>query len=70
MKFDRNNKFDFCYYGQVNSLWLKLSVASKLANKHFWGLSFILLLKVHLKACGYHILHKHTNVIVTFYCWE
>ena len=20
MKFDRSNKFDFCYYGQVNSL--------------------------------------------------
>ena len=22
MKFDRSNKFDFCYYGQVNSLRL------------------------------------------------
>ena len=25
MKFDRSNKFDFCYYGQVNSLRLKSS---------------------------------------------
>ena len=29
MKFDRSDKFDFCYYGQVNSLRLKSSVASK-----------------------------------------
>ena len=34
MKFDRSNKFDFCYYGQVNSLRLKSSVASKWASKH------------------------------------
>ena len=33
MKFDRSNKFDFCYYGQVNSLWVKSSVASKWASK-------------------------------------
>ena len=33
MKFDRSNKFDFCYYGQVNSLRLKSSVASKWASK-------------------------------------
>ena len=37
MKFDGSNKFDFCYYGQVNSLRLKLSVASKWASKHLWG---------------------------------
>ena len=38
MKFDRSNKFDLCYYGQVNSLRLKSSAASKWANKHFlWG---------------------------------
>ena len=37
MKFDRSNKFDFCYYGQVNSLRLKSSVALKWANKHIWG---------------------------------
>ena len=35
MKFDRNNKFDFCYYGQVNSLRLKSSVASKWASGGF-----------------------------------
>ena len=27
IKFDRSNKFDFCYYGQVNSLRLNSSVA-------------------------------------------
>ena len=37
MKFDRSNKFDLCYYGQVNSLWLKSSVASKWASKLLWG---------------------------------
>ena len=29
MKFDRSNKFDLCYYGQVNSLRLKSTVDSK-----------------------------------------
>ena len=29
MKCDRCNKFDFCYYGQVNSPRLESSVASK-----------------------------------------
>ena len=37
MKFDRSNKFDLCYYGQVNSLRLKSSAASKWASKHLWG---------------------------------
>ena len=37
MKFDRSNKFDFCYYGQVKSLRLKSTAASKWANKHLWG---------------------------------
>ena len=32
MKFDRSNKFDLCYYGQVNLLQLKSSVASKLVS--------------------------------------
>ena len=36
MKFDRSNKFDLCYYGQVNSLRLKSSVALKWASKHLW----------------------------------
>ena len=44
MKFDRSNKFDFCYYGQVNSLRLTASVALKWASKHLWG--NILLAKV------------------------
>ena len=30
-------KFDFCYYGQVNSLRLKSSVALKWASKNIWG---------------------------------
>ena len=36
-KFDRSNKFELCYYGQVNSLRLKSSVASKWASKQLWG---------------------------------
>ena len=42
------NKFDLCYYGQVNSLPLKSSVASKWAGKHLWGVPFILLAMVQL----------------------
>ena len=34
---NESNKFDLCYYGQVNSLRLKSSVASKWAIKHLWG---------------------------------
>ena len=37
MKFDRSNKFALCYYGQVNSLRLKSSVASKWASKQIRG---------------------------------
>ena len=37
MKFDCSNKFDLCYYGQVNSLLLKSSVASKWTSKYFLG---------------------------------
>ena len=37
MKFDRSNKFDLCYYGQVNSLRVKSSVVSKWTRKHLWG---------------------------------
>ena len=29
MKIDRSNKFDLCYYGQVNSQLLESSLASK-----------------------------------------
>ena len=35
------------YYGQVNSLLLKSSVASKWASKLLWGVPFILLVMVH-----------------------
>ena len=41
MKFDRSNKFDLCYYGQVNSLRLKSSVASEWASKHLWGIIYL-----------------------------
>ena len=34
MKFDRSNKFDLCYYGQVKSLLPKSSVPSKGTSKH------------------------------------
>ena len=37
MEFVRSNKFDICYYGQVYSLWVKSSVASKWASEHFYG---------------------------------
>ena len=37
MKFDRSNKFDLCYYGQVNLLRLKSSVASNGQVNTFGG---------------------------------
>ena len=37
MKFDRSNKFAFCYNEQVNSPRLKSSVASKWESKRQWG---------------------------------
>ena len=37
MNFDRSNKFDLFYKGQVNSIRLKSSVASKWASKIFGG---------------------------------
>ena len=43
MKFDRNNKFELCYYGEVNSLRLKSSVVSKWASKHIGDNIFFLL---------------------------
>ena len=46
MKFDRSNKFDFCYYGQVNSLRLKSTLALKWESKHLWEVTFILLAMV------------------------
>ena len=46
MKFDRSNKFDLCYYGQVNSLRLKSSVFSKWTIAHLYGVAYILLAMV------------------------
>ena len=37
MKFDHGNKFDLCYYGQVNSIRLKSSVASNGQVNTFGG---------------------------------
>ena len=37
MKLDRSNKFHLSYYGQVNSLRLKSSVASKSVFSTFGG---------------------------------
>ena len=37
MKFDRSNKFDFCYYGQVNSLRLKSSVQLRNGQVNTFG---------------------------------
>ena len=42
-----HNNITICYYGQVNSLRLKLNVASKWASKHLWGVPIILLLTEH-----------------------
>ena len=45
-----SNKFDLCYYGQVNSLRLKLRVALKWASEDWTalGVTFILLAMEHL----------------------
>ena len=40
MQFDRSNKFYLCYYGQVISIRLKSTVASKWASKHLWGIIY------------------------------
>ena len=37
MKFDSSDKFDLCYYGQINSLRLKSSVASKWQANTYGG---------------------------------
>ena len=61
MKFDHSNKFDLCYYGQVNSLRLKSSVASKWAGKHFCGVTFILLAMIHKQENKKRLLEKETQ---------
>ena len=45
MKFDRSNKFDFCYYGQV--YWLRLK-SSQIGKETPLGVTFILLALVHV----------------------
>ena len=42
MKFNLSNKFYLCYYGQVNSVQLKSSVATKWGSKHLLGVTIIL----------------------------
>ena len=42
-----HNNITISYYGQVNSLWLKSSVASKWARKDIWG--------YHLFSCLWYI---------------
>ena len=37
MKFDRSNKYDLCYYEQINSLRLESSLAVKSTIWHIWG---------------------------------
>ena len=62
MKFDHSNKFDLCYYGQVNSLRLKSSVALKWASKHILAVTFILQAIVRqLKYVNWHAIYVHTN---------
>ena len=46
MKFDHSNKFDLCYYGQVNSLRLKSSSFEK-GRQTILDVTFILLVMVH-----------------------
>ena len=63
-------KFDFCYYGQVNSLRLKSSVALKWASKNLWGVTFILLVMVlHILPVVNHqcvsvINNKNSSVVI------
>ena len=69
MKFDRSNKFELCYYGQVNSLRLKSSVVSKWASGgsiYFSGdytylTPIIVFLKLHKKV---YILLGHLQNII------
>ena len=36
MKFDRSNKFDFCYYGQVNTFGSTIYFAGEGTNLKTW----------------------------------
>ena len=67
MKFDRSNKFDFCYYRQVNSLRLKSSVASKWAINTLGGIIYFAAnstrLESHFKFISAQVLLKKNNLI-------
>ena len=54
MKFDRSNKFALCYYGQVNSLRLKSSIASKWASEYLLG--------YYLFCCWLYLLHEWEEI--------
>ena len=66
MKLDRSNKFNLCYYGQVNLIPQKLSAASKWASilQTTLEVTFILLVMVHLCVYLYIILCMHTAAYI------
>ena len=49
LKFDCSNKFDLFYYGQVNSLQLNSSVASKWASEQLWEDHFLFCCQWYIK---------------------
>ena len=53
-----------CYYGQVNSLWLKSSVASKIESKHLW--------RYHLFWCWWyhHLNARPFHTLPHLYKWD
>ena len=56
MKFDRNNKSDLCYYGQVNLLRIQSSVASKMPSRHLW--------EYHLFCWRWNVATHHDMVLL------
>ena len=71
MKFDRSNKFDLYYYGQVNSQWLKQIVASKGASNIMLplGVTFILLAMI-TTYISFFSYSKHFRRNYYSYAWE
>ena len=64
-----HNDITIRYYGKVNSLRLKLNVASKWAGKHLCGVPFILLLIVHLYIYMLKNRECNGNIIVIIYIY-
>ena len=62
MKFGRSNKFDLCYYGQVNSLRLKSNVVSNWQVKTFGGNTYF--------AVDGTLVQDAISVFFFFYCIE